>query len=289
MKVSSSKILVLGAGGMAGHVVSLYLKESGLTVDTLSATNKLDKNTYLLDVMDTNKFNEFLSSKQYDAVVNCIGVLVKRSEERKDLAAYLNAYMPHFLEQYYKNGKTKVIHLSSDCVFSSTNPPYKEDSPYGGEAFYDRSKALGEIKNSKDLTFRMSIIGPDMQKSGTGLVNWFLQQKGEVSGYDRVIWSGITTMVLAKGIAAAIEQDISGIYHFVPKANISKYDLLLLFKGVFDREDIIVKPKNDVVLDRTLINTRVDFNFTVPDYKTMIQEMKDWMDSHKELYRHYYA
>lgn len=282
------RILVLGAGGMAGHVVSLYLRENGFTVDTLSARNKLDKNTYLLDVMDSKKFEKFLSFKQYDTVINCIGMLVKESEERKDLASYLNAYLPHFLEQFYRESKTKVIHLSSDCVFASNKPPYKENSSYGGHGgFYDRSKALGEIINDKDLTFRMSIIGPDINKSGTGLFNWFFQQEGEISGYSKVMWSGVTTIKLAEGIKVAIKQNLTGVYHLVPKSSISKFDLLQLFKEVFDRKSIKIIPNSEVILDRTLVNTRRDFNFVVPEYKTMVKEMKNWVDNHPKIYKHY--
>jgi dTDP-4-dehydrorhamnose reductase len=281
------KILVLGAGGMAGHVISLYLRESGHQVDTLSANNSLDQKTILLDVRQQDKLAELLKSGQYDAVVNCIGILVKQSESRKDLASYLNAYLPHFLEEFYKDTTTKVIHLSTDCVFSGKNAPYKEDSAYDGEVFYDRSKALGEIINDKDLTFRMSIIGPDMMESGIGLFNWFFEQSGDITGYTTAIWSGITTIELAKGIEAALQQNLSGLYHLVPDGNISKFELLNLFKEVFDRQDITITPKEVDNIDKTLLNTRRDFNFKVLDYKPMIEEMKAWITNHESYYKHY--
>lgn len=280
-------VLVLGAGGMAGHVVSIYLRENGFEVDTLSARHRLDEETYLIDVIDVKKLTELLDSKKYDVIVNCIGLLVKQSEARKDLAAYLNAYLPHFLENNYKGAKTRIVHLSTDCVFSGENPPYKEDSKYDGESFYDRSKALGEVINDKDLTFRMSIIGPDMNEAGVGLFNWFYKQTGEISGYTTAIWSGITTIELAKGIKLAIEQNLTGLYHLVPQTNISKYDLLELFKEVFGRDDIDIKPANDVKLDKTLLNTRKDFSFEVADYKVMIEEMRDWIAGHQDIYQHY--
>jgi dTDP-4-dehydrorhamnose reductase len=134
----------------------------------------------------------------------------------------------------------------------------------------------------------MSIIGPDMNKDGVGLFNWFYQQSGEVSGFTKAIWNGITTLELAKGIKTAIEQNLIGVYHLVPKDNISKYDLLLLFKDTFGRTDINIKPDNKTMAgDKTLINTRKDFDNNVPDYKIMVQEMKNWIDSHKNLYKHY--
>lgn len=273
---------------MAGHVVSLYLREQGFEVDTLSARSKLDSDTIQVDVTDSAKLTATLQAKPYDVVVNCIGMLIQQSEERKDLAAYLNGYLPHQLEQHYKGTKTKVIHLSTDCVFSGHNAPYKEDSPYDGDIFYDRSKALGEIINDKDLTFRMSIVGPDLTEKGVGLFNWFMKQHGEIGGYTHAIWSGITTIELAKGIKAAIEQDLTGLYHLVPAENISKFDLLNVFQNHM-QNDVSIKPNPSLVVDKTLINTRKDFDFTVLSYDDMIKEMKDWITHHQDLYPHYKA
>lgn len=280
------KVLVLGAGGMAGHVVATYLQENGYSVDTISARNRLNDQTFLIDVTDNAKLRSFLQDHKYDVVINCIGILVKQSDDRKDLSTYLNSYLPHFLEEFYKNTPTKIIHLSTDCVFSGKNAPYDEKSSYDGELFYDRSKALGEIINGKDLTFRMSIIGPDMQKSGIGLFNWFYAQTGEISGYTKAIWTGVTTIELAKAIKAAIEQNLTGLYQLVPNESISKYDLLKLFVKVFNRKDIKVNPSDGVTLNKTLVNTRTDFNFSVSDYETMLTEMNDWIKNH-DIYPHY--
>lgn len=272
---------------MAGHVIATYLEENGFSISTLSNRNKFDNKTYCLDITQTDILKDYLDNNKFDYVVNSIGVLVKFSEERKDLAVLINSYLPHFLEQYYKNKKTKIIHLSTDCVFSGKNPPYKEDSIQDGELFYDKSKALGEIINNKDLTFRMSIIGPDMQKNGIGLFNWFMSQKGEISGYTKAIWNGITTIELAKAIKSAIEQNITGLYQLVPGENITKHDLLKLFKEVFNRKDIKIIKNDDVALDKTLINTRKDFNYKIPSYKRMILDMKEWITLHNELYDNY--
>lgn len=281
------KILVLGAGGMAGHVVATALREEGYEVATLSGKNKLYDETHLVDVTEKNVFEKFINNENFDVVVNCIGLLVNQSESRKDLAVYLNSYLPHFLENTYLSSKTKVIHLSTDCVFSGNNAPYSENSAYDGDLFYDRTKALGELKNDKDLTFRMSIIGPDINKSGVGLFNWFYAQSGDISGYSRAIWSGITTIELAKGISNAIRQNLTGIYHLVPSASISKFDLLNLFCEIFDRNDISVKQNDSVIYDKTLINTRTDFDYNVGSYVEMITEMKQWIINHKDLYPHY--
>lgn len=282
-----SHILVIGASGMAGHVITHYLREANHIVDTLSGHNKMDNDTNILDVTNKEEFEAFLDKNHYDVIINSIGLLVKHSEDRKDLASYINAYLPHFLEYKYKETDTKIIHLSTDCVFSGKNAPYNEQSMFDGELFYDRSKALGEIVNDKDLTFRMSIIGPDMQEKGIGLFNWFYKQTGNISGYTNAIWSGITTIELAKGIKSAIEQDLTGLYHLVPSDNISKYELVNLFVKIFDRTDITVSADGSVALDKTLVNTRKDFNFTVTSYPLMLTEMKEWINSHPHLYPHY--
>ena len=281
------KVLVLGASGMAGHVVSLYFKENGFEVDTLSSKHRFDKNTHLINVTNTHELTELLDSRRYDAVINCIGLLVKQCEERKDLAVYLNSYLPHFLENYYKSSKTKVIHISTDEVFSSKNLPYRENSAYDSESFYGRTKALGEIINDKDVTFRTSIVGPAMQKDGTGLFNWFYEQTGEINGYTKTIWNGVTTLELAKAMKAAIEQNLTGIYHLVPKNNTSKFNLLQLFKEVLDRTDINVKQVDGLDINRTLTNTRRDFDYKVSDYRTMVRDLRAWIESHPKLYKHY--
>lgn len=283
----SKKVLVIGAGGMAGHVVATHLREIGHTVSTVSAHQKLDDATTLLDITDSRALVSYLSENQFDVVVNCVGLLVRASDERKDLAAYINAYFPHQLEQLYTGTTTKIIHLSTDCVFSGMNAPYREDAWPDGPLFYDRTKALGEIHNEKDLTFRMSIIGPDMQQKGTGLFNWFYAQTGDINGFTGSVWNGVTTIELAKAIGEAIEQDLRGLYHLVPDGNITKFNLLNLFKQTFGRSDITVNPTEGVTHDKTLVNTRKDFDYTVPSYPDMIEEMSRWILDHKELYPHY--
>ncbi len=279
--------LVLGAAGMAGHVVALYLQEKGYRVDTISARRRLAPETVLLDLTGKEEFERFLDSKHYDVIINCAGILIKESETRKDLAAYLNSFLPHMLERRFAGSDTRIIHLSTDCVFSGDSGPYREDSGYDGKTFYDRSKALGELTNGKDLTLRMSIIGPDMKSDGSGLFNWFALQTGKIPGYVAAAWNGVTTTLLARGIEAAAGQGLSGLYHLTPAESISKYDLLVLLKEVFRRDDIDVIPNNDVVSNKTLINLRQDFDFTIGGYEPMLREMKAWIEDHAGLYPHY--
>lgn len=272
---------------MAGHVTSLYLRDKGYNVSTVASTHQLDASTELIDVTNTEKISRYLSDHSFDVVINCIGLLIQQSDKRPDLAVALNSYFPRFLEHFYANTNTKVVHLSTDCVFSGKNAPYEESSFKDGDTHYDRSKALGEIINDKDLTFRMSIIGPEVREKGTGLVHWFFNQQGNISGYTRVIWNGITTIELAKALDRAIEQDLTGLYHLVPSENISKFSLLALIKDVFKISNIELTQSAELVSDKTLINTRTDFDFTVLGYPQMLEEMKEWMLDHEDIYSHY--
>lgn len=280
-------ILVLGAGGVAGHVVTAYLREKGYTVDTLAARNPFDARTYLLDVRDTAALTAFLKTRRYSHVINCIGLLVKPSQEQKHTAVYLNAYLPQFLANYYKDRPTGIIHIGSDAVFSGAHNPYAEYDPYDGQTFYGRTKALGDIDNTKDLTIRTSIIGPSLQADNVSLFNWFMAQHGEIRGFTKALWKGVTTLELAKGIDAAITQRLSGIYHFVPEESISKFELLSLCKELFERQNVTLTPVHEATINAALQNTRKDFDYQLPDYRTMLFDMKQWMNSQKERYPHY--
>ncbi len=281
------KLLVLGGTGMAGHVVATYFQEHGYDVETIASSHRLNQTTRLIDATDKSELLSGLGNKDYDVVVNCIGLLVQKSEEEKEKASYLNAYLPRLLEKYYQNTQTKVIHISSDGVFSGAQPEYKENSPYDGQSFYSRSKALGEINNAKDLTIRTSIVGPELSLNGRSLFGWFFRQTEEIQGYTNSFWKGITTVELAKAIEAMIEQNISGIYHLVPSAKISKFDLLSLFKEVLKRHNLQIMPSSATGNNALLLNTRQDFTYTLPGYQDMVNDMLAWIQSHEELYPHY--
>lgn len=283
------KVLILGASGMLGHVVALYLRENGYVVDTLVNHGSFDDQSLRINIMDKLAFEQFLtkSKGEYNYVINAAGILTKQSNSRKDLASYINGFLPHQLEYFFNNTTTKVIHYSTDCVFSGENGPYKEDALQDGDSFYDKSKALGEIINKKDLTLRQSIIGPDLNSEGIGLFNWLMSQKGQIRGYSRAIWNGLTTTELARATSVAMEQDLCGLYQLTPPEPITKYELLKLFNTTFEKRLVVLKDEHSMDLDKTLVNTRSDFDYEVPDYPTMINDMKKWIFDHEELYGHY--
>ena len=164
-----------------------------------------------------------------------------------------------YLTEITKDTKTRIVHMSTDCVFAGNDGPYYEDTLPNGATFYDRSKAMGEINTSKDLTFRNSIVGPDVKTSGIGLFNWFMKQEGEVDGYTGAIWTGVTTYTLAKAMEQALKENLTGLYNLVNNESINKYNLLCLFNTYFRAGEVKIKP-NDKPNDRYFLNKSVCFN-----------------------------
>ena len=279
---------MLGATGMAGHVISIYLSEQGHEVTTFSRKKFLYCENIIGDAFNLDLLSDIIFTGGFDVVINCIGILNKNAEKNKDKAVFLNSYLPHYLSSLTRKIDTRIFHMSTDCVFSGKTGGYKEHSLRDGEVFYDRSKALGEIENQKDLTFRNSIIGPDMNMNGIGLFNWFMKQETTIKGYNRAIWTGVTTITLARTMEKATVEKLSGLYNLVNNDVISKYNMLNLFNKFFKQGRINIELCNDVVIDKSLVNTRVDFDFVVPSYEEMIIEMKKWIMDHKELYPHYF-
>jgi dTDP-4-dehydrorhamnose reductase len=284
----SKSIIVLGANGMAGHVITIGLRGdiNNYNVISVARSSSEIKPTIILDVSDFVGLKSLIDSSNPDVIINCIGLLNKTAENNPDQAILINAYLPHFLESTCKNTKTKVIHISTDCVFSGEEGSYVESSFKNGRGYYAQSKALGELNNSKDLTFRTSIIGPELNQNGIGLFHWFANQSIGIKGYTNAFWTGVTTSELLNAIKVAINNDLVGLYHLVPSEKISKFNLLGLFNEVFGTGLAIVK-YGGYNIDKSLVNTRSDFAFRVKGYKEMIIDMQIWINDHKELYTHY--
>ena len=205
------KILVLGATGMAGHTISLYFLERGHDIVAFSRTPFKYCENIIGNITDFGKLEKTVKIGQYDAIVNCIGILNQHAEDNKDTAVLLNSYLPHFLATITRNTATKIVHMSTDCVFSGERGSYTEADFADGRTFYDRSKALGELNDNKNITLRNSIVGPDINANGIGLFNWFMKQTQTINGYSKAIWTGVTTLTLAKAMEQAIEKNISGL------------------------------------------------------------------------------
>jgi dTDP-4-dehydrorhamnose reductase len=282
------KVLVLGCNGMAGHLISLYFQEQGYEVTGFARQKStLLKNIIIGDASDMILIKNIIEEGSYDAVINCIGLLNQFAENNKAMAVLLNGYLPHFLVEITKNTKTRIIHMSTDCVFAGNDGPYYEDSLPNGATFYDRTKAIGEINNDKDLTFRNSIVGPDIKESGIGLFNWFMKQDGPIGGYTGAIWTGVTTYTLAKAMDVALKDNLTGLYNLVNNESINKFDLCSLFNKYFRAGELEINPNDKLQLDKSLRRKRNDFDFVVPSYEQQIKEMREWVDAHLSLYPHY--
>jgi dTDP-4-dehydrorhamnose reductase len=272
---------------MAGHTIALYFMEAGHDVTAYSRRRFEFCNSLVGDITDFCLLESVVRDGRFDAVINAVGMLNSAAELDKAKTVLVNSYLPHHLSQLTSTFDTKLIHMSTDCVFSGQRGGYLESSLRDGMSFYDRSKALGELDNRKDLTFRNSIIGPDMSAHGIGLFNWFMQQRVQVRGFARAMWTGVTTLTLAKAMEQAIREEITGVYHLVNNVPISKFELISLFNKYFRNNEIVICRSDTPAVDKSLINTRNDFSFTVPDYEVMVAEMKQWIVNRRSIYPHY--
>lgn len=285
--MTKKKILLLGATGMAGHVAYHYLKETNkYEIIDVVFRNKLTADSIVLDVTDKHATEELIKTVKPNIIVNCIGILIKGSRQHPDNAIYINAYFPHLLERLSSEINAKLIHISTDCVFSGKKGNYTEYDFKDADDVYGRSKALGEVVNDKDLTIRTSIIGPEIKTDGEGLFHWFMSQEYEVKGYSSAIWGGVTTLELAKAIEKSIDNNLIGLIHLSNGEKIDKYTLLDLLKRIWDRRIVLTKDES-FVIDKS-ISMSDKFNFDIPSYSEMLIELKDWMYEKNNLYSKYY-
>jgi dTDP-4-dehydrorhamnose reductase len=281
------KFFVLGCNGMAGHTIALYLKEQGHSLLGYGKYKSKFIDSIVGDAHDTVFLRKIINEGKFDSIINCIGILNQFAENDKASASFLNSYFPHFLAEATAGSDTQVIHMSTDCVFSGKVGQYTEDAIRDGETFYDRSKALGELEDKKNITLRNSIVGPDINPNGIGLLNWFMHQNGEINGYTDAIWTGQTTLQLAKTMEAAAQEKAYGLFNTVPDHSISKYDLLKLFNHYLRGDSLNINPVKGITADKSLKRTRFEFSYLIPDYEIMVAEMAVWINNHKNMYPHY--
>ncbi len=282
------KILIIGSRGMAGHVVTEYLKtNTNWEIHTIARAGESGSGHYNLDIRDLDALKKVLSYR-YDVVLNFVGILNQHAESNPEEAVFVNAYFPHFLARQGDEFGHRLIHLSTDCVFSGARGGYKEMDPRDAVGYYAASKALGEVDYGRHLTCRTSIIGPEVKNNGIGLFHWFSRQEGEINGYAHAIWTGVTTTELARAIHHFILSGTTGVYHLVNGEEISKLDLLRLFMKHYPFTRVSeVKPFEEYRTNKSLINTRKDVAFQVSSYDQMVREMMDWMELHPDFYPHY--
>lgn len=266
------RVTVVGSRGMAGHVIVQYLKQQGHAVTAVDRRQ--------LDVENSLSVTAFFHDLKADFVVNAIGLLVAPSIARPDRAVIINSWWPHYLSYRLQDTTTRLIHLSTDCVFDGSSGPYTELSRHTETNAYGSSKSMGEINNHKDITMRMSIIGPEL-KSGTGLLHWVLNNpQTELPGWTNAWWNGITTLQLAKCIDLWInDPKITGICHVVDNLHhITKYDLLCEINQVYELNKTVVRSQGSKSVNKILVDTRKQIDWQIPNYHAQLRELRSWYD-----------
>jgi len=279
------RVLILGGAGMLGHKLwQAYRDRFDAWVTVRSGFREyapyglFDPDRLLggVDAFDFDTIVRALATVKPDAVINCIGI-VKQLPTAKDpiISLTVNSVFPHRLANLCQAAGARLIHISTDCVFSGRKGMYTENDVSDVEDLYGRSKFLGEVQAPGCLTLRTSIIGRELSTT-SGLVEWFLSNRGgKVRGYTRAIYSGFSTLALSRIIADVLERhpDLSGVYQ-VSSELISKFDLLCLLRDAFGIP-IEIEPDAQVQVDRSLDSSRfrAAAGYVPPSWPEMVREM----------------
>ena len=284
----NNRILILGSSGLIGHQVYNHFKvNSDFSLSNISYRRKLNNETILLDARSEQNFFDQIRHIQPNYIVNCIGVLISGSKQDSESAMFLNAHLPHKLAKLANNINAKLIHISTDCVFSGNKKsPYLETDERDGEGVYAKTKVLGEVISENHLTIRTSVVGPEIINGSESLFHWFMNQSGVLEGFTKTIWSGVTTIELAKAIKWFIDNNTTGLYHLTNGIPVSKYDLLHLFKNHTNKH-IEISKVDGIDSNKSFIDTRKEINYLLPTYNQMISDMVTLIKNNRTLYGHY--
>ena len=287
------KVLVLGVDGMIGHKIAQLLSSDFKLIG--SSRKKISirdvgirKGEIVFHDFSNKNIDSLLNRINPDVIINCIGVTIRRDIFNKEKnVVFSNSELPHALDKWSKNNLKKLIHLSTDCVFSGVNGNYKDDDVPDARDIYGLTKAAGEINNSKNLTIRTSMIGREVYNH-TELFEWLFHMKNNsIEGFSNVIYSGITNVRMAKIIQYILKNKInlSGIYN-ISSEPISKYDLLVKLSEAFNLNVEIEKNKynksNKVLISKKF--TEITGMYP-PNWDDLISEFKDDCKKFKSLYK----
>jgi len=287
MSINTRRTLILGATGMAGHVMLECLRKSDIGGEILGTSRYKEKDLLVFDALwSPEKIDSFFNELgSVSTIVNCIGYLVEASAHFPEVAFRVNAALPKYLERKFKNTETQVIHISTDCVFDgASRGAYRVTDLPTETSTYGLSKHLGELDNDKDWTIRTSIIGPEVVRplssaSNSGLLHWMLTQpKGAaIKGYTEAYWSGISTIELARCVADNILNGKRGLTHVSRPTSISKYALLEEINSVFNL-GLQIATCNLKRVDKSLIPC--ESLQVTGSYSDMLRGLKQWVDTH---------
>lgn len=281
------RVLILGASGMLGHT-AFRLFANDPTFQVFGTIRSETARTYLpespsakliseVDVDSIDSLLRAFAESRPDVVINCIGI-VKQLKNASDplVAIPMNAIIPHRIARVAAAGGARMVHVSTDCVFTGAKGNYLESDTPDALDLYGRSKLMGEVDYPNAVTLRTSIVGPEMFGAGTGLIGWFLNQSGSVKGFRRAVFSGFPTVTLARIIRDHVvpRPDLRGVYH-VSADPIDKYTLLQLVRHAWDKR-IDIEPDDKLVIDRSLNSARfrAAVGFTPRAWPELVQEMR---------------
>lgn len=288
MNKDTTKVLVLGATGMLGHAMLRFFsasagyevlgsaRSSGL-LPRLPGTVR-DKVICGIDVENHDSLIRLFATAKPQIVINCIGLVKQLAEANDPLSAIpLNSILPHRLAQLCCVAGARLIHISTDCVFTGKAGLYRETDPSDAQDLYGMSKFLGEVDYPNAITLRTSIIGHELDSSQS-LVEWFLAQNGNVNGYSKAIFSGLPTVELARVIRDFVipSPELHGLYH-VSAEPINKFDLLNLIAEVYEKT-IDINRNEEVVIDRSLNSSifRRVTGYEPPSWRKLITQMHNF-------------
>ena len=278
------RVLILGGDGMLGHQLLKHLEplhEVKVTLrQDLGVYNQYDmftkENAYdAIDIRSLERLVEVMADFRPEAVINAVGIVKQRADSKESIPSLeINALLPHRLTVLCKGIGARLIHLSTDCIFSGKKGSYLESDLSDAEDLYGKSKYLGEVSEANSLTLRTSIIGRELSRHSS-LLDWFLAQSGTVKGFTNAIYTGFTTIEMSRIIEKIILKypDASGVYQ-VSSDPINKYELLLLIREKLGL-DIEIIPDGAFCCDRSLDSSRFrsEFNYTPPTWPAMIEEL----------------
>jgi len=279
------KVLVIGASGMIGSMVLRVLSEKKEWHVTGTVRNGDSKRFFLshigerivegVDVEHPDALIKVLDATRPDVVINCAGLTKHKPAAEDPLVTIpINTLMPHRLAGLCKLSGVRLIHVSTDCVFSGDKGNYSEKDFADARDIYGKSKALGEVIYPNTVTLRTSTIGHEFETK-YGLLEWFLSQEVRCKGYNRAVFSGLPTVVFAEVLRDVVipNPELSGLYHVAAQA-INKFDLLKLIANVYGKQ-IDIESDDRLVIDRSLDATRF-YNATgyvAPAWSELIERM----------------
>lgn len=275
------RILILGGAGMLGHRLYAALRrhhDVAVTLRLGAGLKSIFDPTQVfegVDVLATDRMLEVVSGFRPDAIINAVGLIKQRVDANESIPNIeLNALVPHRLSLIAKTTGARLIHFSTDCVFSGRKGKYTENDVPDAEDLYGRTKLLGEVHAHHTVTLRSSLIGHELERK-TSLVEWFLAQRGSVRGFKKAIFSGFTTIEMARIVRRLLERypEAHGVWH-VSSQPIDKYELLNLVKKYY-AVDTEIEPDESFICDRSLDSSRfrAQFEYVPPSWDSMIAEM----------------